>query len=190
VQAGAVRESLGPDHPTREVLDSMIEGGRQAMSELRAMLGALRGTGLLNADGDAPLSPQPSFEDIATLVEGAAKSGVPVKLESVGGQANLPPAVGLAAYRIIQEALTNVVKHAPGAETTVMVDLRPEGVLLRVTNGRPLIAVSAPSDRSGHGLVGMAERAAHHHGWVKAGPVGEGFSVEAWLASQNGRGQR
>lgn len=190
VQAGAVRESLGPDHPTREVLDSMIEGGRQAMSELRAMLGALRATGLGPDGGDLPLSPQPSFEDIRALVDGAAKSGVPVRLESAGEQDSLPPAVGLAAYRIVQEALTNVVKHAPGADTTVTVDRQSDGVRLRVINGRPLIPVTVPSGHSGHGLVGMAERAAHHHGWVKAGPAGDGFSVEAWLASRDGRGDR
>jgi len=189
VQAGAVRESLGPDHPAREVLGSMIDGGRQAMSELRAMLGALRATGLGADGGDLPLSPQPSLEDIRALVNGAAKSGVPVKLESTGEQDGLPAAVGLTAYRIVQEALTNVVKHAPGADTTVTVDRQRDGVLLRVTNGRPLIPAAVPPGHSGHGLVGMAERAAHYHGWVKAGPAGEGFSVEAWLASKDGRNE-
>jgi len=185
VQAGAVRESLGPAHPAREVLDSMIEGGRQAMSELRAMLGALRGTDLSKEDGDAPRGPHPSVEDIVALVEGAAKSGVPVKFESVGAPDGLPPAVGLAAYRIVQEALTNVVKHAPGADTTVTVDRRRDGVFLRVVNGRPLIPVPASSAETGHGLMGMAERAAHYHGWVKAEPAGEGFRVEAWLGAQD-----
>jgi signal transduction histidine kinase len=87
----------------------------------------------------------------------------------------------LAAYRVTQEALTNVVKHAPGAETVVAIDCGADGVSVRVRNGRPVVPVAPVPGHQGHGLMGMAERAAHCHGWVKAGPEGEGFAVEAWL---------
>lgn len=204
VQAGAVRETLPPGHESREVLDSMIQGGRQAMSELREMLGALReaggedepqpapatGNGAASAAaalaragalGPAPRSPRPSLGDVGGLVERAGKAGLPVTLELTGQSAGLPPAVALAAYRITQEALTNVVKHAPGAATVVAVDCQGEGVSVRVRNGRAVVPVSPVPGHQGQGLVGMAERAAHCHGWVKAEPEGEGFVVEAWL---------
>ncbi len=206
VQAGAVRESLPPGHESREVLDSMIQGGRQAMAELRAMLGALREPGTENGNlppwpggppkgaaaaaaalaragssGGAPRAPQPSLEDVGALVEGAGLAGLPVRLELSGQSAGLPPSVALAAYRVTQEALTNVVKHSPGAETVVAIDCGADGVSVRVCNGRPLVPVTAAPGHQGQGLVGMAERAAHCHGWVKAGPEGEGFAVQAWL---------
>ncbi len=206
VQAGAVRETLPASHEAREVLDSMIQGGRQAMAELRAMLGALREAGResdslppaagvpsqgaaaaaaalarAGATGGAPRAPQPTLQDVGALVEGAGLAGLPVTLELSGQSAGLPPALVLAAYRVTQEALTNVVKHAPGAETVVAIDCRTDGVSVRVRNGRPLVPVAAVPGHQGQGLVGMAERAAHCHGWVKAAPEGEGFAVEAWL---------
>jgi len=206
VQAGAVRETLPAGHEGREVLDSMIQGGRQAMAELRAMLGALRETSAddntllvgpgvpakgaaaaaaalarAGAIGGAPRAPQPTLQDVGALVEGAGLAGLPVTLELSGQSTDLPPAVALAAYRVTQEALTNIVKHAPGAETVVAIDCGGSGVSVRVRNGRPLVRVAAVQGHQGQGLVGMAERAAHCHGWVKAGPEGEGFAVEAWL---------
>ena len=114
-------------------------------------------------------------------MEGAGLAGLPVTLELSGQSTGLPPAVALAAYRVTQEALTNVVKHAPGAETVVAIDCASDGVSVRVRNGRPLVPVAAVAGHQGQGLMGMAERAAHCHGWVKAGPEGEGFAVEAWL---------
>jgi signal transduction histidine kinase len=118
---------------------------------------------------------------VGALVEGAGLAGLPVTLEFSGQSTGLPPAVALAAYRVTQEALTNVVKHAPGAETVVAIDCGTEGVAVRVRNGRSLVPVAAVPGHQGQGLMGMAERAAHCHGWVKAGPEGEGFAVEAWL---------
>jgi signal transduction histidine kinase len=205
VQAGAVRETLPAGHEGREVLNSMIQGGRQAMTELRAMLGALREAGeddpgapvpgvpshgaaaaaaalaRAGAIDGAPRAPQPTLEDVGALVEGAGLAGLPLRLELSGESADLPPAVALAAYRVTQEALTNVVKHAPGAETVVAIDCGADGVSVRVRNGRPVVPVAPVPGHQGHGLMGMAERAAHCHGWVKAGPEGEGFAVEAWL---------
>lgn len=206
VQAGAVRETLPAGHEGREVLDSMIQGGRQAMAELRAMLGALREAGdesdgrpptpgvpsygaaaaaaalaRAGAVDGAPRAPQPTLEDVGALVEGAGLAGLPLTLELSGQSGGLPPSVALAAYRVTQEALTNVVKHAPGAETVVAIDCGAEGVSVRVRNGRPLVPVAPVPGHQGQGLMGMAERAAHCHGWVKAGPEGDGYAVEAWL---------
>ena len=207
VQAGAVREALPPGHEGREVLNSMIQGGRQAMNELRAMLSALRepGTGEaplapLTGNGAAaaaaalagggasaglPRSPQPSLQDVGALVDRAGTAGLPVRLELTGESLVPPPAVTLAAYRITQEALTNVVKHAPGANTLVAIDCGSEGVSVRVRNERAVVPVAAVPGHHGQGLVGMAERAAHCHGWVTARPEGEGFTVEAWLPVTN-----
>ena len=195
VQAGAVRETLGPGHPSREVLDSMIDGGRQAMGELRAMLGALRSPepeapspGAAAGAGDraqgAPLAPLPSLAEIGGLVEGARVAGLPIDFRIGGVTRGLPEAVGLAAYRITQEALTNVVKHAPGASTTVSVDCQSGGVALQVRNARGRLVPSAIPGRQGQGLVGMRERAALCGGHVHAGPVGEGYLVEAWLPEE------
>jgi signal transduction histidine kinase len=201
VQAGAVREGLGPDHPAREVLDSMIEGGRQAMSELRAMLGALRSPGQAAAGGtpgrppygatwpagthEAPRAPQPSLTEISALVEGARAAGVPIELQLKGDPRRVSLAVALAAYRITQEALTNVVKHAPGATTEVEVDCGPAGVSVRVRNGRGLLPVAVVPGHRGQGLTGMRERAALCRGRVDAGSVGDCFVVDAWLPEGN-----
>jgi signal transduction histidine kinase len=192
VQAGAVRETLGPGHPSREVLDSMIDGGRQAMGELRAMLGALRSpdpeapsprAAEAGAEG-APLAPLPSLAELGGLVEGARVAGLPIDFRISGPTRGLPEAVGLAAYRITQEALTNVVKHAPGASTTVSVDCQRGGVALQIRNARGKPAPSGVPGRQGQGLVGMRERAALCGGHVHAGPVGEGYLVEAWLPEE------
>jgi signal transduction histidine kinase len=201
VQAGAVRETVGPEHPSREVLDSMIAGGRQAMTELRAMLGALRSpdvappvdTGTVPVRSEAltvplgvsaPRSPLPSLADVNVLVDGARAAGLPVTLHLAGDLARPSPAVALAAYRITQEALTNVVKHAPGADTTVAIECRPDGVSLHVQNGKGLLPVTTVPGQQGHGLTGMRERAALCRGHVQAWPAGEGFAVEAWLPTQ------
>lgn len=208
VQAGAVRESLAPDHPSREVLNSMIEGGRQAMSELRAMLGALRAPGQALFDAvpagppyvpprpspvtapphsalGAPLAPQPSLGEIGALVDGARAAGLPIELHLAGDVHRPSPTVALAAYRITQEALTNVVKHAPGATTTVAVDCQEAGVSVRVHNGRGLLPVAAVPGHRGQGLTGMRERAALCQGRADAGPVGDGFLVDAWLPDED-----
>ncbi|MGH9106579.1 MAG: sensor histidine kinase, partial [Acidimicrobiales bacterium] len=134
--------------------------------------------------GAAPRSPQPRLEDVGALVERARRAGLPIGLEVTGSPANLPPSVAFAAYRITQEALTNVVRHAPGAETSVALGCGPTGVSVRVRNGRAVLPVATAPGRRGHGLVGMAERAAHCHGWVRAAPEAGGYCVEAWLPTE------
>lgn len=214
VQAGAVRETLPPDHPTRPVLDTMIVGGRSAMAELRDMLGALRldehPGGILVPQPESspkyeaasrvahdethsysPRSPQPALGQLDSLVAGARAAGLPVTLHQNGCAEEIPPVVSLTAYRIVQEALTNVIKHAPGAFTTVTVNCLGGRLDLSVRNGQaPTVGnpVGRTSGRSpaGHGLLGMAERANLVGGSFSAGPLGA--SARARASHLGGRG--
>jgi signal transduction histidine kinase len=187
VQAGAVRETLPVDHVTRPVLDSMIDGGRQAMAEMRDMLAALRledagrspGAG---PAGPEPSAPQPTADQIPTLVCGAQSAGLPVTLYVDGATVEAPSGTSLAAYRIVQEALTNALKHAPGAFTTVRLIYEPDTLVVSVRNG-PSPVAPAPGERTGpgHGLVGMRERADLAHGSMAVGPTRDGWEVRARL---------
>jgi signal transduction histidine kinase len=212
VQAGAVRETLPGDHVTRPVLDSMIDGGRHAMTELRDMLDALRldegapraahtasaiphvasgdagaGTYEMRRSGRVSLpsaerSPQPTAEDIPSLVAGAGAAGLPVEIHVEGTPVPLAPTTSLAAYRIAQEALTNVVKHAPGAPTAVLLDFRAGSLILTVRNRRPVMAPPPAFTASGgYGIVGMRERAAMARGTLSVGPYPGGWELRAEL---------
>jgi len=206
VQAGAVRETLPYDHSTRPVLDTMIAGGRSAMAELREMLGALRldeqpasslqarpetpaaqgASGPVThyeTSSGSPRSPQPALGQLASLVDGARAAGLPVTLDQKIRTEKIPPVVSLTAYRIVQEALTNVIKHAPGAFTAVTVTCEGGRLDLSVRNGQPPTAGSPlgrTSERSteGHGLVGMAERAHLVGGIFSAGPLAASRRLE------------
>ncbi|WP_273654135.1 sensor histidine kinase [Cellulomonas fimi] len=127
------------------------------------------------------VTPQPSIEDVPALVEQVRGSGLRVSLVRTGTPRHLPPGVGLTAYRITQEALTNVLKHAgPDPSVTVVLSWRPDALALEVSDdGR---GASAGSDGLGHGLLGMRERAAMFGGTVSAGPrPGGGYRVRAEL---------
>ena len=212
VQAGAVRETLPPDHLTRPVLDSMIDGGRHAMSELREMLDALRleerAAGppaasppppppvvpsppppAAGPSSALPLAPQPTVEEIPALVGGARSAGLPVELVVRGDPLPLPPTTSLAAYRIVQEALTNAIKHAPGAPATVELAYEPGAIDLTVRNQRAIDTTGklAPvSSGSGYGIVGMRERAILAHGTLEVGPDLEGWRLHARLPIPSG----
>lgn len=168
----------------------VIEGaGREALSELRRMLAVLR-------DDDAraqPAQPQPGLRDVAHLIEQARASGVPVTFTTEGAGDQLSAGLDLAAYRVVQEALTNVAKHAPGAHAFVTVRHRPEWLEVEVRNPRPQVVRSravpdgAGTDRStaaGYGLRGMAERVALYDGSLQvADEVGQ-FRVTARFPRQ------
>jgi signal transduction histidine kinase len=145
--------------------------GREALSEMRRMLAVLR-----DPDPRAPRpEPQPGLADLPRLVEQAEAAGVAVSLTSEGTSRPLPAGLDLAAYRVVQEALTNVVKHAPGARAQVTIRHRPDSLEIEVRNpGRPAGPI-AP----GQGLHGMAERVALYDGQFDAGPDGDGFRVSA-----------
>ncbi|GAA1901878.1 histidine kinase [Streptomyces sodiiphilus] len=166
-----------PEEAHREF--SAIAGtARQSLSEMRRLLGVLR-----SEESGGERAPQPGLEDLDTLVESAVRAGIEVRLTRTGQPSRLPQAIGLHAYRIVQEALANVVRHAPGS--TARISVTGENGLLRleVLNDRPE-GPGAPLETSGtgHGLVGMRERARLAGGTLETGPVpGGGFKVAATL---------
>jgi signal transduction histidine kinase len=174
LQVGAVRRLLGDDRPReREVLEGVEELGRQAVGELHTMLGILR-----RRDPGAELAPQPSLRRVDELVEQVRSAGLDASL-NVSGSADLAPGLDMSAYRIVQEALTNALRHAPGSRVSVTVEYGRDLVLEVVDEGAKNGHAAPPG--SGHGLVGMRERAALYGGSLEAGPRDGGFAVRAVL---------
>jgi signal transduction histidine kinase len=172
VQAGAERLELRGSSPrTAAVLESIETAGRQALAELRTMLGVLRA----GAD-NTELVPQPDLSQLGALVDEVRGAGLPVTAELTGPIEDVPPGVALAAYRLVQEALTNVMKHAPGAATTVRV-ARNDGLVVEVVNtgGGPARTTTG----AGRGILGMRERVTLHGGHLEVGPHGPGWRVSA-----------
>jgi signal transduction histidine kinase len=174
----AVRAETAPyTHPdlssdARTVLGDIAADARLALDELRGVLG------ILGRSGAAERAPQPTWSDITALVERSRSAGVNV--EVVGdATAEVGPSAGYAAYRVVQEALTNARKHAPGARVTL--DLDATSQLLTVLVSTPLEETTAASGGVGQGLVGMRERVEALGGRLRAGPVGDDFVVEAIL---------
>ncbi len=180
---GRYAAQADPDAAGR-ALGTIGETGRAALADMRRLLGVLRddgGVGVLDPASPAELVPQPAAQDIERLVESMRANGLAISLVRMGTPRPLPPGAGLTAYRICQESLTNVLKHAgPDPSVTVLVQWEPAALTLEVTDdGRGAAAVS---DGAGHGLVGMRERAAMFGGTVSAGPrPGGGFRVRARL---------
>jgi signal transduction histidine kinase len=177
IQAGAERHALGQEQvSTREALTSIEQAGRQALAEARRLLAMLR-----RAGDDEELEPQPSVERIDVLVEQVQRAGLPVSLEVVGERVPLPAGVDLCAYRVVQEGLTNTLKHAGPAHAEVVLRYAPESLDVEVRDDGPGVA-NANGDGSGHGLIGMRERVALYGGRIETGPrVGGGFEVRAHL---------
>lgn len=176
VQAGAERRVLGEEQSsTREVLATVEQIGRGALTEMRRLVGMLRST-----DGD-PLTPQPGLRDLPTLVGQVREAGLPVELELTGEPRQLPVGLELSAYRIVQEALTNALKHAGEAQATVRVAYGPESLELEIVDdgaGAPAPATTG----GGHGLVGMRERVALYGGRFEADRrASGGFAVRVLL---------
>jgi signal transduction histidine kinase len=175
VQASAVRRLLKPEQQReREALMTVEETGRQALSEMRRLLGIMR------TEEEVPaLAPQPGLGTLPALVEQVRQSGLPVELTVEGEPVKLPAGVDLSAYRIVQEALTNALKHAGPAHAWVAVRYVGDDVEIEVANdGRS----QGENDSGGHGLVGMRERVALYGGSLQAGrrPTG-GFTVRVLL---------
>jgi signal transduction histidine kinase len=174
VQAGAAEDLLARDPDrAREPLVSIQETGRQAVGELGRMLALLR-----REQAGPAREPQPGTAQLAELVEQVAKIGVPVRLEIEGAARPLPPGVELAAFRIVQEALTNTVKHAGPATARVVLRYGERELEIEVVDdGR-----GAHANGTGHGLIGMRERATIYGGELEAGDRPEGgFAVRARL---------
>ncbi|HEV2894439.1 MAG TPA: histidine kinase [Actinomycetota bacterium] len=148
----------------------------EGLRELRRVLGVLRADG---AAGDP--APQPDLGRLDELVAGVAAAGLAVTTTVTGDPRPLPPGVELSAYRIVQEALSNVLRHANGSDVRVEIVYRPAALELRVRNGPPPVP-PAPSPGAGHGLPGMRERAAMLGGELAAGPGPDGgYAVAAVL---------
>ncbi|MEV1174210.1 sensor histidine kinase [Nonomuraea sp. NPDC049784] len=176
IQAEAVPLKARGDPAQLEAgLAEIRELSLEAIAELRQVLGVLR-----DQDGRADTAPQPRLDRLDELVSNARAAGLAVLVERSGRVGRLPPAVGLSAYRIVQESLSNAMRHAPGATVTLDIARRPGELRVRVANGPGTAPGSAPG--AGQGLVGMRERAALLGGTLAAGPVeGGGFEVRATL---------
>jgi signal transduction histidine kinase len=175
VQASAVRRLLTPEQEReREALLTVEETGRKALAEMRRLFGIMR-----SDEEVAALTPQPGLATLPMLVEQVRRSGLPVELSVEGQPVDLPAGVDLSAYRIVQEALTNTLKHAGPAQAWVRVRYAGEDVEIEVVNdGRG----QAESDGGGHGLVGMQQRAALCGGELESGPLPDGgFKIAARL---------
>jgi signal transduction histidine kinase len=185
VQAGVGHYLIDRDPAqAKDALATIETTSRQALTEMRRMLGVLRVDTSGEADHDAgTLEPQPGTNDIATLVADAADQGLDAHLivEPPGPLPDLPSGVALSAYRIVQEALTNARKHAGPAHVTVTVRNDAEQLALTIDDdGRGMSTL--PADSGGYGLIGMRERAAVLGGELTAGPrPGGGFRVQATL---------
>jgi signal transduction histidine kinase len=183
MQALSAPARLGPTRPEVERdFEDIARSAGTALAEMRQLLGALR-----PGDGRADLAPQPQIQDITDLAAGATRAGIPVQLELAPGAAAASPIAQLTAYRIVQEALSNVARHAPSASTEVSIDVHGTALHVRVHNGPPADDREGPSaspDRGGHGLRGMRERVSLLGGSLETGPdQSGGYSVEAILPS-------
>ncbi|KRC64368.1 hypothetical protein ASE12_06060 [Aeromicrobium sp. Root236] len=157
-----------------ETLRTISETGRSSLTEMRKLLGILR-----DDDGETPLAPVPGATDIHGLVEGLRASGLVIELDVLGDLGRLDAATGLTVYRIVQEALTNTLKHA-GPGVTASVDLRVTQDSVRIQVDDDGRGGTAADDGQGHGILGIRERIAVHAGEVEAGPrPGGGFRVKA-----------
>jgi signal transduction histidine kinase len=178
VQAATAAELLDhdPGH-ARGALETIEDASRDAIDELRAILGVLR-------DGDAreaPLAPAPGVETIPELIKASSDGGVDVQLDVIGKRPErLPDAVSLAAFRIVQESLTNACRHAAGAPVRVSLAFQPDSLAVAVENDGP-VQTNGNGTTPGVGIIGMTERALAVGGTLRAAPLAGGFRVDAEL---------
>jgi len=170
-----------PDEAKR-ILETISHTSRDSLNEMRRLLGVLRADPA-SADAAAELAPAPGLGGLDELVTRVAEAGVPVDTNVHGERTAIPVGVDLAAYRIVQEALTNVLKHAGRAQASVLVRYERGAVHLEVIDdGRGAGSSAVAGNGSGHGLVGMRERAALYGGELEAGPrPGGGYRVATTL---------
>jgi signal transduction histidine kinase len=177
VLQASVERRANPDDPSAETLATIESTGREALVELRRMLGVLR-----REDEVAPLAPQPGLGEVASLVEQAQDAGLPVTLDLATDRDALPAGLGIATYRIVQEALTNSAKHAPGAPVHVRVCVVDDQLDIEVTNDSGASDADMALPSGGRGLVGMRERVALFGGTLDARKqAAGGFRVHARL---------
>jgi len=182
VQAGAARMVIDRDRSRAKDALAVIEASsRQAVDELHRLLGFLRQAG----DAD-DLAPSPGVRQLHRLAAGMGDSELAVHVGVEGDERPLPPTVDVSAYRIVQEALTNTLKHAQASRADVRLRYWPGELEVEIIDDG-LGGAGPPGDGSGLGLIGMRERAALHGGRLRAGPEpGGGFAVRVHLPTQDG----
>ena len=179
VQAGAAERLLDTQpERARQALVNIQGTGREALTEMRRMLGLLR-----DRPGDQRLAPQPTLADIEQLVQQCVDSGVPTELRIDGERSESAATVELTGYRVVQEALTNVIRHAGSdAKAAVRITYGPGQMRIEVTDDGAGATSASLERATGHGLVGMRERVELYHGTLHAGPrPGGGFRVAATI---------
>jgi signal transduction histidine kinase len=178
LQARGGRRMLDSDTTeTRHALDAIEHAGEQALVEMRRLLGVLRAD-----EGQLALAPQPSLSRLADLADGLTRTGLPVEVTVEGDAVELPPGIDVSAYRIVQEALTNALKHAGPARAQVIVRYRPDELELEVRDDG---AGNGNGGGSGHGLAGMRERVGIYGGQLESGRLpGGGYALRARLPLQ------
>ncbi|MEY9948090.1 sensor histidine kinase [Kitasatospora sp. GAS1066B] len=183
VQAGVALELID-DQPeqARAALVTIKAASKEALGEVRQVLGTLRGP-----DAAAPRRPAPGLDRLTELTEQAAHAGLTVTVRTAGEERAVPAGVGLAAFRIVQEALTNVIRHSAARRAEVLLDwTAPVSLTVRVTDAGPAAAPDAGEPAGGgNGLAGMRERAQALGGTLTAGPHAGGFRVVAHLPTTN-----
>jgi signal transduction histidine kinase len=181
LQVGAVRHKLPAELAAdKDALGDVERAGRSALGEMRRLLGAMR-----DGDGDVALAPQPGLDELDALAESVGRAGLPVELRVEGEVFPLPRAVELSAYRIVQEGLTNSLKHAHAERAHVTLRYGSEELEVEVADDGH---GPATSDGQGHGLVGVRERVKIYGGQMSAGPGADGgFVLNARLPVGDGR---
>jgi signal transduction histidine kinase len=182
VQAGAARQVVrsSPDRAEESLL-AIEATGREAMTELRRFLGAL------DDDEAGGLAPQPGIDSLPKLVDRVREAGLPTSLEVDGERRPVSASLDVTVYRIVQEALTNALRYARQASTTVRLSWDVDQLRIEVLDDGPA-TVTADEGATGHGLVGIRDRAALVGGRVEVGPrLGGGYAVRAWLPLDPGR---
>jgi signal transduction histidine kinase len=181
LQVGAVRHKLPPElESDREALTAVERTGRDALGEMRRLLGAMR-----QGAEDLELGPQPGLAGLDSLLDAFRRSGLPVELHVQGDPVQLPPPLDLSAYRIVQEGLTNTLKHARAHHADVVIDYAPDALGIDVRDDGE---GSGTGNGLGHGLVGIRERVKIYGGEITAGPAsGGGYLLSARIPLDGGR---
>jgi signal transduction histidine kinase len=173
LQVGAIRHRL-PESAERDALQGVEETGRMALAEMRRLLGAMR-----RGEEDLELAPQPGLNRLEALVEEVGRAGLPVRLRVDGEPVPLPHALDLSAYRIVQEGLTNALKHAHARQADVLVRYAPGELCIEVRDDG---AGDRRNGDAGHGLIGVGERVKVYGGEMTAGSAdGGGFVLRTRL---------
>jgi signal transduction histidine kinase len=170
LQVGAVRHKLPDSLPEdRDALMGVERAGRTALAEMRRLLAAMRREG-----DEADLMPQPGLDGLDSLLDAVGRAGLPVQLHVDGSPVPLPRGIDLSVYRIVQEGLTNALKHAHATDADVTVRYRPNALEIEVRdNGRG----TATTDGLGHGLIGVRERVKIYGGKMSVGTATNGGFV-------------